>query len=186
MKGIIYMLSALIVMLLLSVSVLSGVNPIPDPKDDNPTEPAGLWQLKDVQIKNEKCNWKGTDGELTLYTKWNDFLQIQHIIDCKLRWTNFPSLLRPDTDLEFSTEFINKEYSTTSNLQTGIRLILTGIKPVKIFELNKNFNNHQTETKTVKVLIPKHNETKELKITVECFSGQAKYSTIYSYVWIND
>jgi hypothetical protein len=158
---------------------------VPDPNET----PAGYWNLVDKKINVIKSSNEGPwslnkEGETNCLSIWKDFLEIKHTIDCKLTWSVFPYMMKPGTDMKVSSEFVSNEYSTTSMVQTGIKISVADYTSVDILNIKKNYNNHQNEKREVNFKIPSYNDTKTLLIGVDCYVGKEHYILNYIYNWV--
>ncbi|MGH2575353.1 MAG: hypothetical protein ACRDFC_06605 [Ignavibacteria bacterium] len=160
--------------------------------------PNGYWSLTDS--KSEVYNtsnqnvWSGTGRNLSVVSRWIDFLSIEHTISCNYKWDEPPTQLKPKSELKMVSEYVNNEYSTTGKIPTGIKISVskltssgqTGNEPIEVLKIGKDHINYSNEVKMGFIETPQlERGDKNMLLTVSCFVGSSRHVTTYIYSWVS-
>ncbi|MCX7878703.1 MAG: hypothetical protein N2510_08720 [Ignavibacteria bacterium] len=163
----------------------------------NPSElTSGAWILTDVEQKayNEVgiTKWEKSGNEIVSLCQWKDILDIIHTVNAGFKWMEPSSYLKPGSLMEFQASYINKEYSTTTNLKTGIRVFFdrkdasyksNSIEAVYVLNVSKYNKYYSSEDKREVFTVPKYlfDDSNECVLIVDCYVGGDHYVTKYTY-----
>lgn len=150
----------------------------------------GSWG--EVLNKTKYTDWIGNDNNLIGNSRWKDILSIQHTISCSFSWISPPNVLTPGNEVLLSASYINNEYSSTSKIFSGIRIVLekgeiiSDNKSSEILFMKKDNLNKNNETKLGNLFIPKYykGDPEQILIFIDCFIGNDHYRMFYSYRWV--
>ena len=160
--------------------------------------PNGYWTLTATNTEiaggTKEKKWSGNPGDISIVMRWIDGLSIQHSLSCRFKWGEPPKEIRPGNEVRMSGTYINTDYSTTNKVLTGINIVLDKIytgenklsnEPNEIMKISRDNKNYENETKAGFVDAPKTgNKNSGLKLSINCYAGNAKYTTTYTYSWV--
>lgn len=164
---------------------------------NNPTElTSGAWILINVEqnVYNEHgiTKWERSGNEIIGLCQWKDILDIVHTVNAGFKWQEPSAYLKPGALAEFQASYINKEYSTTANVKTGIKVFFdrkdasyksNNIEAVYVLNMNKYNKYYSSEDKKEVFVVPKYlfDDSNECVLIVDCYTGADHFVTKYTY-----
>lgn len=172
--------------------------------DDN-TEGAGIykaeltsgsWVLTGMEQKSFNgttlTKWNGKDNNIDGVHSWQDILDIIHTVNSGFKWQAPPQTMQPGAYLNLEAVYTNLDYSTPSNVKTGIKMFIdregvnygaSNTDAIEILKVNKDNKSYANEVKKGFFLAPKtlFDETNKCQLIVDCFIGKDHYVTTYTY-----
>jgi hypothetical protein len=164
---------------------------------NNPAElTSGLWVLTGVEQKvfnkTGVTKWEIIAGELSGLCQWKDVIDVIHTVNASFKWKEPPIYLKPGSASEFEASYINKEYSTTTNLRTGMVVYFDEVKPnyykkgigaLDVMNISKYNKYYTSEDKKNIFNAPKYffGNSNECRLIVDCYVAEDHFITIYTY-----
>lgn len=158
----------------------------------------GSWILSNTEIKKINAmnitKWSITDNELNAICSWKDKIEIVHTVESGFKWQDPPKTMKPGEYLNLEAIYTNVDYSTTANLNTGIKMFIGKIggdvknpepNSIEVLKLNKDFKQYNNEVKKGFFYAPKtlFDISKMCQLVVACYIGKDHYVTIYTYTY---
>lgn len=158
----------------------------------------GSWVMTDVKTqvynRNNITKWETASGEIDANCSWKDILDIVHTVSSGFKWEEPPKTMQPGSFLNIEANYINKEYSTTGKVFTGMKMFIDkvganqlamepeAIEVVKVAKDNKQYNS---EVKRGFFTAPKtlFDDTNDCQLIVDCYVGQDHFVTTYTYTY---
>lgn len=159
---------------------------------------SGMWVLTNTETKILNgvniTKWETANNELLGITSWKDMLNIIHTIESGFKWQEPPKYMQPGTYMNLEAIYTNLDYSTTANINTGIRILIgrTGMdylvqeqNTIDVLKLNKNSFQYTNEIKKGFFYAPKKffDESNTCQLIIDCYTGKDHYLTIYTYTY---
>lgn len=158
----------------------------------------GSWVLTDVEQKSHNginlTKWKGAQNEIDGAYSWKDILDIVHTVNSGFKWEEPPKNMRPGDYLNIEAIYNNLDYSTTSNVKTGIKIFIDRVgtnymvpnsDAIEILKVNKDNRQNLTEVKKGFFNAPEtlFDDTKQCQLIIDCYVGKDHYVTTYTYTY---
>lgn len=169
--------------------------------DDKTELVNGNWILteRNTQVFNNVgvTMWSGSEQDLMATCQWKDILNVEHTVSSIFKWEEPSRIMAPGSYEKFHSQFIKEDYSTTANIQQGIKVrfdrlgtdfTVPNSNAIEVLNLSKDKRKHDSEEKTGFFYAPKTllGETNDILMIVDCFIGQDHYITTYTYTWSSD
>lgn len=158
----------------------------------------GSWTLTSVEQKSYNgtnlTKWNGNVNEVGGVQSWKDILDIVHTVNSGFKWQEPPKSMQPGSYLNLEAIYTNLDYSTPSNVKTGIKMFIdrvgtnyqaTNPDAIDILKVNKDNQHYQNEVKKGFFNAPKTllDETNQCQLIVDCYIGKDHYVTTYTYTY---
>lgn len=158
----------------------------------------GNWILTNVESKSFNgvniTKWQANNNELQGNCSWKDMLGIVHTVESGFSWQDPPKKMQPGSYLNLEAVYTNIDYSTTTQLNTGIKMFFAGtysdfkvMEPnaVEILKVNKDNKHYANEVKKGFFYAPKNyfDETNMCNLVVDCYVGKDHYVITYTYTY---
>jgi hypothetical protein len=158
----------------------------------------GNWVLTSTDFKSYNgtnlTKWSGEKNEIGGLYSWKDILDIIHTVYSGFKWEAPPQAMKPGSYLNLEAIYTNLDYSTTSNVKTGIKIYIDRVganylsanpEAVEILKVNKDGKQNLTEVKKGFFDAPKtlFDETNQCELVVDCFVGKDHFVTKYIYTY---
>ncbi len=158
----------------------------------------GNWILSGVEAKAYNginiTKWKTSDLQILGTTSWKDKIEIIHTVESGFKWQEPPKNMQPGAYLNLEAVYTNVDYSTTANIQTGIKMFFGRVgsdynKPeansIEILKLNKDNKQYANEVKKGFFYAPNmpFDATYMCQLVVDCYVGKDHYVTTYTYTY---
>jgi len=158
----------------------------------------GSWVMTgsktEVYNRNNITKWETSTGEIDANCSWKDVLNIIHTVNSGFKWQEPPKTMQPGSFLNLEANYINKEYSTTGKVLTGIKMYINRVggnylvmeaEAIEVVKLAKDNKQYNTEIKKGFFIAPKtlFDDTNECQLVVDCYVGQDHYVTSYTYAY---
>lgn len=158
----------------------------------------GSWVLSGVEQKayngTNLTKWKAASNEIDGTYSWKDILDIIHTVNSGFKWEEPPKSMRPGDYLNLEAIYSNLDYSTPSNVKTGIKMFIDKVgtnymisnpDAIEILKVNKDNKQNMTEVKKGFFDAPKtlFDETRQCQLIVDCWVGKDHYVTTYTYTY---
>lgn len=156
----------------------------------------GSWVLSNVEQKayngTNLTKWTGNTNEVGGMHSWKDMLDIIHTVNSGFKWQDPPKTMQPGSYLNLEAVYTNLDYSTPSNVKTGIKMFIdkAGVSymvsnpdAIDILKVNKDNKQNANEVKKGFFDAPKtlFDETNQCQLVVDCYIGKDHYVTTYTY-----
>lgn len=173
-------MKAIIIIFLLNIILVAQIK--------NQTPLSGYWVFSNdtIMVSTEDLNmtWMNdTNGYIKGTVKWIDAFNIEESITSEFNWVRPPQKLVPGNDVNITIFYINIEYSTISNILSGISIFFSKAK-LKIIKSKKEYSS---ESKSALISVPDFYEgdDKETHFIIDCFIGNSHYIISYIYLWVS-
>lgn len=158
----------------------------------------GTWVLSNTEIKKLNAmnitKWNAAGNELNAVCTWKDKIEIVHTVESGFKWQDPPKTMKPGEYLNLEAIYTNVDYSTTANLNTGIKMFFGRIggdvknpepNSIEVLKLNKDYKQYNNEVKKGFFYAPKtlFDVSKMCQLVVDCYIGKDHYVTIYTYTY---
>lgn len=158
----------------------------------------GTWVLTGVESKSINgvniTKWQNNNNVLQGNCSWKDVLNIIHTVESGFSWQDPPKKMQPGSYLNLEAVYTNIDYSTTSQMNTGIKMFFAGtnsdfkvIQPnsVEVLKVNKDSKHYANEVKKGFYYAPKNyfDDTNICNLVVDCYVGKDHYVTTYTYTY---
>lgn len=166
--------------------------------ENDPNSVQGYWQLTETksEIYNVANRTKWTEGAyITAISSWIDYLDVEHTIESGFKWDTPPEKLMPGKNLQLAGSFEDREFSTCSRIQSGIKIYVSGnqkgfLHPDAVISnvlyLKKDCKTHNSEINIGTFTAPRNNskDNNLLHLTIDCYIGSDHYVSTYTYMWV--
>ncbi|MBN8584957.1 MAG: hypothetical protein J0M37_07655 [Ignavibacteria bacterium] len=158
----------------------------------------GNWVLTGVEAKSFNginiTKWKANDQQVLGTSSWKDMLDIIHTVESGFKWQDPPKNMQPGAYLNLEAVYTNVDYSTTANINTGIKMFFGRVgsdyktpeaNSVEILKLNKDNKQYANEVKKGFFYAPNmlFDATNMCQLIVDCYVGKDHYVTTYTYMY---
>ena len=158
----------------------------------------GNWVLTGVESKAFNginiTKWKANDLQIVGTTSWKDKIEIIHTVESGFKWQEPPQNMQPGAYLNLEAVYTNIDYSTTANINTGIKMFFGRVgsdyktpeaNSVEILKLNKDNKQYANEVKKGFFYAPNmlFDATNMCQLIVDCYVGKDHYVTTYTYLY---
>jgi hypothetical protein len=158
----------------------------------------GSWVMSGVKTqvynRNNITKWETASGEIDANCSWKDILDIVHTVSTGFKWEEPPKTMQPGSFLNIEANYINKEYSTTGKVYTGIRMFIDKVganylvmdpEAIEVMKLAKDNKQYNSEVKKGFFSAPKtlFDDTNDCQLIVDCYVGQDHFVTTYTYTY---
>lgn len=158
----------------------------------------GTWILSNTESKKLNgvniTKWNVTGNEINAVCSWKDKIEIMHTVESGFKWQDPPKTMKPGEYLNLEAIYTNIDYSTTANLNTGIKVFFGRVgsdvknpepNSIEVLKLNKDFKQYNNEVKKGFFYAPKtlFDVTKMCQLVVDCYIGKDHYAVIYTYTY---
>ncbi len=156
----------------------------------------GSWVLTNVDQKayngTNLTKWTGSTNDVGGMHSWKDILEITHTVNSGFKWQDPPKMMQPGSYLNIEAIYTNLDYSTPSNVKTGIKMFIdkagtsyqvANTDAIEILKVNKDNKQNANEVKKGFFDAPKtlFDETNQCQLIVDCYIGKDHYVTTYTY-----
>ena len=158
----------------------------------------GNWVLMGAESKSYNginiTKWKAGDQQVLGTSSWKDMLDIIHTVESGFKWQDPPKNMQPGAYLNLEAVYTNVDYSTTANINTGIKMFFGRVgsdykvpesNSIEILKLNKDNKQYANEVKKGFFYAPNtlFDATNMCQLIVDCYVGKDHYVTTYTYTY---
>lgn len=158
----------------------------------------GAWVLtnteQSVHNGTNLTKWVSNSTEAGGTLSWKDMLDIIHTVNSGFKWQDPPKTMLPGTYLNLEAIYTNLDYSTSSNVKTGIKIFIDKVGTsymamnpdgIDVLKVNKDNAHYSNEVKKGFFNAPKtlFDETNQCQLIVDCYIGKDHYVTTYTYTY---
>lgn len=158
----------------------------------------GAWVLTNTETSvfnsSNLTKWEGNSNETGGVLAWKDILDIIHTVNSGFKWQEPPKTMQPGSYLNLEAIYTNLDYSTSSNIKTGIKIFIDKVGTsymamnpdgIDVLKVNKDKAHYNNEVKKGFFNAPKtlFDETNQCQLIVDCYIGKDHYVTTYTYTY---
>ena len=158
----------------------------------------GAWVLTNTEQKvhngTNLTKWAGNTTEIGGVLSWKDMLDIIHTVNSGFKWQDPPKTMQPGSYLNLEAIYTNLDYSTSSNVKTGIKIFIDKVGTnfmamnpdgIDVLKVNKDNVHYNNEVKKGFFDAPKtlFDETNQCQLIVDCYIGKDHHVTTYTYTY---
>lgn len=158
----------------------------------------GNWVLTGVETKSYNLmnitKWNTNETGIKATCSWKDKIDIIHTVESGFKWQEPPKNMQPGAYLNLEAVYTNIDYSTTANINTGIRMFFgragsdfknPEANAIEVLKLNKDNKQYANEVKKGFYYAPNmpFDATYMCQFIVDCYVGKDHYVTTYTYAY---
>lgn len=158
----------------------------------------GNWVLTGVETKSYNLmnitKWNTNETGIKATCSWKDKIDIIHTVESGFKWQDPPKNMQPGAYLNLEAVYTNIDYSTTANINTGIKMFFgragsdfknPEANAIEVLKLNKDNKQYANEVKKGFYYAPNmpFDATYMCQFIVDCYVGKDHYVTTYTYAY---
>lgn len=158
----------------------------------------GNWVLTGVETKSYNLmnitKWNTNETGIKATCSWKDKIEIIHTVESGFKWQDPPKSMQPGAYLNLEAVYTNIDYSTTANINTGIKMFFgragsdyknPEANSIEVLKLNKDNKQYANEVKKGFYYAPNmaFDATNMCQFIVDCYVGKDHYVTTYTYTY---
>lgn len=158
----------------------------------------GNWVLTGVETKSYNLmnitKWNTNETGIKAICSWKDKIEIIHTVESGFKWQDPPKNMQPGAYLNLEAVYTNIDYSTTANINTGIKMFFGRAgsdfknpesNAIEVLKLNKDNKQYANEVKKGFYYAPNmlFDATNMCQFIVDCYVGKDHYVTTYTYTY---
>ncbi len=158
----------------------------------------GNWVLTGVETKSYNLmnitKWNTNETGIKATCSWKDKIDIIHTVESGFNWQEPPKNMQPGAYLNLEAVYTNIDYSTTANINTGIKMFFgragsdfknPDANAIEVLKLNKDNKQYANEVKKGFYYAPNmpFDATYMCQFIVDCYVGKDHYVTTYTYAY---
>ncbi|NOS84027.1 MAG: hypothetical protein HOP31_02705 [Ignavibacteria bacterium] len=158
----------------------------------------GNWVLTGVETKSYNLmnitKWNTNETGIKATCSWKDKIEIIHTVESGFKWQDPPKNMQPGAYLNLEAVYTNIDYSTTANINTGIKMFFgragsdyknPEANSIEVLKLNKDNKQYANEVKKGFYYAPNmaFDATNMCQFIVDCYVGKDHYVTTYTYAY---
>lgn len=158
----------------------------------------GNWVLTGVETKSYNLmnitKWNTNETGIKATCSWKDKIDIIHTVESGFKWQDPPKNMQPGAYLNLEAVYTNIDYSTTANINTGIKMFFGRAgsdfknpesNAIEVLKLNKDNKQYANEVKKGFYYAPNmpFDATYMCQFIVDCYVGKDHYVTTYTYAY---
>lgn len=158
----------------------------------------GNWVLTGVETKSYNLmnitKWNTNESGIKATCSWKDKIDIIHTVESGFKWQDPPKNMQPGAYLNLEAVYTNIDYSTTANINTGIKMFFGRVgsdfknpeaNAIEVLKLNKDNKQYANEVKKGFYYAPNmpFDATYTCQFIVDCYVGKDHYVTTYTYAY---